>query len=117
MAFDYVMKRHFIPVFCLIISIICSAHAGPGPGAWGYILHTSRLSDNYLEAVIPAYSVIAITGFRLAADGSLKTEQNRLIKRTIALTRRHWVSLYPLISFTSPEAGTRLCTIKKFCTG
>jgi spore germination protein YaaH len=106
------MKYNLILVFCLTTSLFSSINAGPRTGAWAYILHTSHLTDNYLETTIPAYSAISITGFRLAADGSLKFEQNRLIKHIIGLTRRHSISLYPLVSFTSPEGGKRLLNSK-----
>jgi spore germination protein YaaH len=106
------MKSHFIIFLFTALVLIQSANADQRIKSWGYILHSSNLTDNYLEAVIPAYSVISITGFSLAADGGLKTEPAILIKRTIALTKKHSVKLYPLISFTSADGGRRLLNSK-----
>lgn len=106
------MKSHFIIFLLTALFLIQSANADQKISTWGYIHHSSHLTDNYLETVIPAYSVISITGFRLAADGSLKTEPAILIKRTIALTKKHSIKLYPLISFKSADGGHRLLKSK-----
>ena len=112
MPANHSMKIHFIIFLFAALFLIPSANAAQRTYSWGYILHSSNLTDNYLKTVIPAYSVISITGFRLAADGSLTIDPAALIKRTIALAKKHSVKLYPLISFGSPDGGRRLLNLK-----
>ncbi len=109
------MKYRFVVFLTLILSLFSlpnSVNPDPGRGAWGYILHTSRHTDSYLEKATSIYSVIAITGFKLASDGSLISTQTGLTIKTIELTRKHSLVLYPLITFSSPDAGRKLLNSK-----
>jgi spore germination protein len=102
------MKNRLFVLSCAFLAAIPSLKAAPKPGAWAYVLHTAPLSKDYLEAAILRHSVIAITGFKLTADGTLRTETTLLMKQVIDMTGRHRISLYPVISFSSPYAGHRL---------
>src|SRR4030067_3129146 len=106
------MKNQFLILTCASLVAIQSAQAAPKIGSWAYILHTARLSNEYLEATIPRYSVSGTTGFKLTAEGILRTESTPLMKQVIYLTEKHRISRYPVISFSSADAGHRLLNSK-----
>ena len=39
---------------------------------WGYIYHRSKLSDSYLRKTLPAYDIIAMTGWKIDEYGKIK---------------------------------------------
>lgn len=75
---------------------------------WGYIHHASTLSDEYLEATVPGYDVICLTGFRLTETGPISIESARLLKRIAPIVGKNNATIYPLISFRSAAQGHRI---------
>jgi spore germination protein YaaH len=78
------------------------------PGRWGYLLHSSALTDNYLEAVIPLYTVICMTGFKIGETGGIVIESAGMMNKIKSIASRHRITMYPLVSFRSASQGHRI---------
>ncbi len=98
--------KEIIYIFLIIILLFQELSANEKkPGRWGYILHSSALSDNYLETVIPGYSVICLTGFKIVEGGSITVESPGMFNKIKRISEKNRVTLYPLISFKSASLG------------
>lgn len=100
-------------ILCLLISILIflPLYAWPGehtPGRWGYLANNAGLSDSALETIIPKFTVIAITGFKIGKTGDIAVESPGLLKKIQIAARRHGITLYPVITFSSAAAGRSL---------
>ncbi|MBN2157766.1 MAG: hypothetical protein JW807_00110 [Spirochaetes bacterium] len=92
-----------------IILLLCLPFgSGAHAGSWGYLLHTSRFSGEYLSKTLPGYSVICLTGFRLTDSGGLKIEASAVLKRITSLASKSKTAIYPLISFKTAAQGRRI---------
>ncbi len=91
----------------LLLSQVLSA-GEKKPGRWGYILHNSSLTDNYLRTVIPGYSVICLTGFNIVEGGAVSIASIGMFDKIKAITDKNGITLYPLISFKSAALGHRI---------
>ncbi len=102
------MKVIIVFILSLLLLSQESSADDKKPGRWGYIHHGSSLTDNYLEAVIPGYSVICLTGFKIAESGSVTVEAPGIFKKIKTITEKSRVTLYPLISFKSAVQGHKI---------
>ncbi len=76
------------------------------------MLHSSKLSFNYLDAKIRTFNRISITGFKIDRQGNLKYRLNRVMKNVLLLSEKYAVQIYPLISFQSVSAGRKVLNSK-----
>jgi spore germination protein YaaH len=109
------MKQLFcqLLIFVLIIfsNVYCSGEAVSL--SWGYIVHTDKLPDAYLNNVMNRYAVVSITGFILDDSGTLTTPSGSTFDALKALSGKSSASVYPIISFKTPSAGRRLLSSKQ----
>ena len=109
------MKKILLTVFYLLfIHILSSGEIDNSiTDIWGYILHTSKLNNNYIKRTIPSLKAVSITGYTLKKTGQLKYNNNRLISTVLKNAEEHHVKIYPLVNFKSSSDGhTVLNSIK-----
>jgi spore germination protein YaaH len=98
-----------IQVITLILLLRFMAYADDTkPGRWGYLVQNPALTDNYLEPVMRSYTVLCMTGFKIGKTGDIIVESAAVTDKISSLARKHHVTLYPLVSFTSAALGHRI---------
>ncbi len=102
--------KHILSIVAIISLIFSNSSQAEDtkPARWGYLLHSSALTDNYLDTIIPLYTVICMTGFRITEKCDIDAESPRMMSKIKAITKKHHVTLYPLISFRSASQGHRI---------
>lgn len=80
---------------------------------WGYCYHAAPLSGGYLDKNRASLQVIAVTGYRLDAKGRLRQHGRKFTRTLMKRCGSTGITVYPVISFASPAAGTRLLTSGK----
>lgn len=96
--------------------LLCMLLLAPLPlraATWGYIYHGSELDRGYLENVLPGYTVLALTGWKLDAGGNLLQEKTPLMGEVLGIAAREHITVYPVITLQSPVAGTQLLQSKE----
>ncbi len=104
----FMIKSLYLILSISLILVNISLAEDKKPTRWGYILHSSAFTDNYLETVIPHYTVICVTGFKISKTGAITIESTKTLKRLRVIADKHGVVIYPLISFRSATEGHRL---------
>ncbi len=100
------MKQMLSLSIAIIVSMIYSSSANDKkPASWGYLLHTSSFTDNYREKIIPLFSVICMTGFKITESGDVFMESAGMTEKIKSMTGKYHVIMYPLISFRTASQG------------
>jgi spore germination protein YaaH len=104
------MKQLFCQLLIVLLLILSQGYCtGESPSlSWGYIVHSDKLTEDYLQSTFKSYSVVSITGFVLNETGTLSVPTGATYESVRTLSRKTKISMYPLITFKSPATGRRI---------
>lgn len=104
------MKQLFCQLLIfLLIFFPYNSHSRDNKAAtWGYLVHTDNLSEAYLQSIMTRFSVICITGFKLGVNERMTAPPGQFLHTIKVIAGKKGVTLYPVISFVSTGAGSRI---------